>query len=46
MVLYGAIAAEKKHRFGLFRRAEPVEFRPIELHFLTADQLVHVDARD
>ena len=43
--LVRAIAAEKKHRLGLFRRAEPVEFRPIELHFLAADQLIHVDAR-
>ena len=43
--LVRTVAANNKYQFGRLRCAEPIKFRPVELHFLTADQLVHVDAR-
>src|SRR5262245_11436452 len=43
--LVRAVAADDKQQFRWFRRADPIELGPVKLHFLAADQLIHIDSR-
>src|SRR4029453_18676298 len=37
-----AITAHNKNVIVLLRRADPIEFRPVELNLLSTDNLVHI----
>ena len=42
---YGIVRPHDQDKFGLLRRAEPGEFRPVKAHFRAPGQLVEVHRR-